>query len=131
MSSMRPLRWVAITSFSVVACAAAKTRNPSDPERATNAHVTESASRRATLRVDPAPGPKHFQGVWLEVENGKRFVIDYWARSLWRGFDGSEVIVKGDCYEPFGEAINATHFRVDEMKFAMPMPGRAPYLTIG
>lgn len=37
--------------------------------------------RRATVRIDPAPGGKQFQGVWLELEGGARWVIAYRARA--------------------------------------------------
>jgi hypothetical protein len=85
----------------------------------------------ATLRIDATPGPKHFQGVWLELAADKRWVIDYRPHELWRGFDGQAVIVTGHCYVPFGEALLATHFKVERMRFATPPSGSVPILEVG
>lgn len=87
--------------------------------------------RRATLRIDAQPGGKKFQGVWLEFSADKRWVIDYRPRELWKPFEDREVIVTGACYQPFGQAIMATHFRVDRMRFVTPERGRGPILELG
>jgi hypothetical protein len=85
----------------------------------------------ATVRIDPAPGAKKFQGVWLEHTDGTRWVIDYRARQLWTWFADQEVVVTGETYSPEGQAINKVHFRVDTMRFVTPRMGRGPYLSIG
>ena len=87
--------------------------------------------RRATLRIDAQPGGKKFQGVWLEFAADKRWVIDYRPRELWKPFEDREVIVTGACYRPVGQAIMATHFRVDRMRFVKPERGRGPILEVG
>jgi len=85
----------------------------------------------ATLRIDATPGPKHFQGVWLELAADKRWVIDYRPNELWRGFDGQAVIVTGHCYVPFGEALRATHFKVERMRFAARGTRVVPFFEVG
>ena len=87
---------------------------------------------RGTLRVDEEPGGKKFQGVWLEHGGEKRWVIAYRPSPLWRAFAEQEVIVIGHCFQPFGQAINAPHFRIATLRYAAP-PGRisVPYLGMG
>ncbi|MBX3162187.1 MAG: hypothetical protein KF773_39855 [Deltaproteobacteria bacterium] len=90
-----------------------------------------STERRATVRLDA-------QGVWLDLGHGKRWVADERARGLWISFADREVLVTGHCYRPFRrvparpgiEAIDATHFRVETLRFAGP-PGDVPYLAMG
>lgn len=73
----------------------------------------------ATVRVDPEPsGAKKFQGVWLERKDGGRQLIAYNTRSLWAQFDGKEVYVTGEVYQPPGQSISAEHFRVDTLTVA-------------
>ncbi|MBA3393921.1 MAG: hypothetical protein H0T89_14840 [Deltaproteobacteria bacterium] len=100
----------------------------SPPQPPTSAAPTE---RRATLRIDAQPGGKRFQGVWLELPDGKRWVLDYRARELWRAFADHEVVVTGHCYQPQGQAILATHFEVERLRRAVPVRGAGPYLEIG
>jgi len=85
---------------------------------------------RATLRIDTKPDGKKAQAVWLE-HGDKRWVVDYRPREFWKGFEGAEVIATGQCYEPFGQAINATHFRVDHIRFATVERGRSEILELG
>ncbi len=85
----------------------------------------------ATVRVDAAPSAKHFQGVWLELADGARWVIDYRATEIWRGFADQAVTVTGHRWEPQGQAIHATHFRVATMRFAAPPSHAVPYRSIG
>ncbi len=66
----------------------------------------------ATLRIDEKPGGKHFQGVWLERDDGSRWVISYRADGYWLPFRDHRVRVQGVVYEPEGQAVMATHFRV-------------------
>jgi hypothetical protein len=86
---------------------------------------------RATVRIDAQPGGKKFQGVWLELGGDKRYVIDYRPRSLWLGFENHEVFVTGHCYQPFGQAIGATHFRVERMRFATRPTTSVPLFELG
>ena len=75
----------------------------------------------ATVRVDPEPsGTKKFQGVWLERKGGERQVIAYNTRSIWAQFDGKEVLVTGQVYQPPGQSISAEHFRVNTLTVADP-----------
>ncbi len=90
-----------------------------------------AAERRATIRIDAEPGGKNFQGVWLEFSADQRSVIDYRPRELWKPFENTEVLVTGACYQPFGQAISATHFRVDRMRFATPERGKHLILELG
>ncbi|HET9484558.1 MAG TPA: hypothetical protein VFO79_11430 [Xanthomonadales bacterium] len=70
--------------------------------------------------------------MWLEFADGKRWVVDYRPRTPWTWFADQEVVVTGECYEPFGQAIGANHFRVDELRFATPPArGTVPVLALG
>lgn len=89
------------------------------------------AEQRGTLRIDAQPSGKKFQGVWLERADGSRWVIDYRARQVWTWFADREVIVRGGCYTPEGQAIMAPHFRVERLRPATPAPGSGPYLEVG
>lgn len=110
----------------VVACWSSETKPVTAPTKP-SASETE---RRAIVRIDAEPSGKKFQGVWLEA-NDKRWVIDYRPRELWKPFENHEVLVVGECYRPFGQAISATHFRVDRMRFVTPERGRGPILELG
>jgi hypothetical protein len=85
---------------------------------------------RARLRIDAAPSGKKFQGVWLEVGD-TRWVIDYRPTAYWRSFENEEVLVTGSHYQPFGQAINARHFRVATMRFAHAPSHAVPLRSIG
>jgi hypothetical protein len=89
------------------------------PSRPPSAPSTPAAKPgfRATLRIDAEPGPRRFQGVWLE-HGDKRYLVDYRARELWTVFDGLAVDVKGHCFQPFGEAVGATHFAIATLAVA-------------
>jgi hypothetical protein len=87
--------------------------------------------RRATVRIDAKPGGKRFQGVWLELAGGARWVIDYRAREVWRPFADRAVLVAGRCYAPQGQAIWAQHFEVARMRFADPGRPDGPLLEVG
>lgn len=75
---------------------------------------------RATLKIDPKPGGKRFQGVWLEAAGGGRLLIDYRANEWWRPFEGKLVEARGEPYVPRGQAIMADHFRVHELHIVEP-----------
>lgn len=86
---------------------------------------------RAVVRVDAEPGGKRFQGVWLDFGDAKRWVIAYRPNGMWKAFENHEVVVTGHCYAPQGQAIMATHFRVERMRFFTPQRGRGPLLEVG
>jgi len=115
----------------LVACWTSETKpvQPTNPAATTPA--TPAEEREAIVRIEAQPGAKRFQGVWLDFGADKRWVIDYRARELWKPFENREVIVTGQCYQPFGQAILATHFRVDRMRFVKPERGRGPILELG
>ena len=69
--------------------------------------------------------------MWLEFSDGKRWVVDYRPRTPWTWFADAEVLVTGECYEPFGQAISANHFRVDNLRLASPSRGAQPYVGFG
>ncbi|GEM_PF-2342932 len=75
---------------------------------------------RARVVIDAEPGSKQFQGVWLEAESGERYLIDYRAQEWLRALEGRRVDVWGAVYEPSGQAIMATHFRVALLRVAEP-----------
>jgi hypothetical protein len=106
---------------------------PSQPvtKPVSTAPTATTAERRAILRIDAEPGGKRFQGVWLEFASGARWVIDYRPRLPWRGFEGREVLVTGRCYAPVGQAIGATHFRVETLRVADAARGAQPYVEVG
>lgn len=110
----------------VLGCAPAASPAPSSPRVAVPAATDEPVAPtpptprentgdaiRATLRIDAKPGGKKFQGVWLEREDGEKWVISYRPDELWRGFQDKLVQVRGAIYQPRGQAIRATHFRVE------------------
>ncbi len=93
---------------------------------------------RATVRIDAQPGGKKFQGVWLELPGTSevlprsgRWVIDYRATEIWRSFEDADVIVTGEHYQPFGQAINSPHYKVATMRFARPPSRTVPLRSIG
>lgn len=86
---------------------------------------------RATVRIDAEPGGKKFQGVWLEFSDDRRWVVDYRPRDFWRSFEDRAVLVTGTCYQPFGQAISATHFKVERMRFAAPSKQSVPFVELG
>ena len=70
----------------------------------------------ATLRIDAEPSGKRFQGVWLELPDGARWVIDYRPRACWLALADQEVVAVGAHYTPEGQAIRAPHFRVETLR---------------
>jgi len=73
-------------------------------------------SFEATVQIDPKPGDKAFQGVWLAREDGERWVIAYRAEPWFQPFEGQRVRVTGERFIPEGQAIMAPHFRVDTLR---------------
>ena len=49
----------------------------------------------ATLKIDATVGSKAFQGVRLEVEDGRTFLVAYRPDDRWRSFDHKRVRVTG------------------------------------
>lgn len=74
----------------------------------------------AVVRVDAKPGGKKFQGVWLERDDGERWVVAYRAEPWLVAFEGRRVDVTGAVYQPTGQAILATHFRIETLRLAGP-----------
>ncbi|HEY5927096.1 MAG TPA: hypothetical protein VIV11_35655 [Kofleriaceae bacterium] len=89
------------------------------------------SEQRGTLRLEPNQSATRFYGVWLEKPDGTRWVVDYRARALWTWFADREVVVTGECYDPVGHAIRATHFRILSLRPANPARGHGPYLAMG
>jgi hypothetical protein len=117
----------------VVAACSSPSVKPSEP-RPTNTAPTAAPSaaneRRGMLAIDPEPGGKKFQGVWFE-SGDQRFVLDYRPHGLWTVFAGREVVITGGCYQPFGQAISATHFEVETLRVAEETRGIGPYFSFG
>ncbi len=90
---------------------------PPQPTEPTSSSAPAKPGFRATLRIDAEPGPRRFQGVWLE-HGDKRYLVDYRKRELWTTFDGLAVDITGHCFEPFGEAVGATHFAIETLAVA-------------
>ena len=76
----------------------------------------------ATLRIDASSGSKQFQGVWLERDDGERWVIDYRPRDCWRPLEDQRVHATGHTYTPRGQSISATHFEVELLRLITPRP---------
>jgi hypothetical protein len=119
-------------AFLVLGCSPAATPAPSEPIVTVPSQTDEPVApsppvaarantgdeMQATLRIDAKPGGKKFQGVWLERDDGAKWVISYRPEGVWRSFEGKRVRVRGAIYQPRGQAINATHFRVDWLAVA-------------
>ena len=117
--------------FELAACWTTTNQPPrKDPVHPSSNPIAEP-ELRATVRIDATPGGKKAQPVWLEFGADKRWLIDYRPRELWRGFEDAEVIVTGHCYRPFGQALAATHYKVERMRFASPPKRSVPILEIG
>jgi hypothetical protein len=106
------------------------TTQPPKPSQPATPPAPES-QRRATVRIDAEPGGKRFQGVWLEHADGTKWVIAYRPLGFWKPFQDQEVIVTGHCYSPYGQAIGATHYHVETMRFHTPKRGVGPLLEVG
>lgn len=83
-----------------------------------NDRTTPAASVTGTIRVDPAPDAKKFQGVWLEATDGSKQLIADNTRSVWARFEGQTVWVTGEPYTPDLQSSTADHFRVETMSLA-------------
>ncbi|MCY1009770.1 hypothetical protein OV079_30250 [Nannocystis pusilla] len=84
----------------------------------------------ATVRVDAEPGDKKFQGVWLERDDGVRWVVAYRPEPWLAAFEGQRVQVTGAVYQPEGQAILAPHFRVETLRLAPGATTDAPFVAV-
>jgi hypothetical protein len=116
----------------VVASACWTGSSVSEPNVAKRATAAKPGARerRAVLRVDPEPGARKFQGVWLEI-GAEKWVVDYRVRPLWKWFADREVTVTGSCYQPEGAAIMGPHFHVDTLHVVDRRGGAGPYFGFG
>lgn len=85
----------------------------------------------AVVRVDEKPGGKKFQGVWLERADGERWVVAYRPLEWLKLFVGRTVRVTGETYQPFGQAIMATHFKIATLAVTDKQGGLGPLLGVG
>jgi hypothetical protein len=85
----------------------------------------------AIVEIDEKPGGKKFQGVWLVQDGGERWVISYRAEPWLREFEGLRVHARGERYTPEGQAINATHFRLAEMRVIDPQARLSLFVEVG
>ncbi|MDX9722475.1 MAG: hypothetical protein RBU37_17145 [Myxococcota bacterium] len=71
----------------------------------------------ATLKIDATVGSKAFQGVHLEVEDGRSFLVAYRPDERWRSFEDERVQVTGRPYTPgaLTQHILAEHFEVQSI----------------
>ena len=76
--------------------------------------------------VDPIPGGKRFQGAWLVLDDGTRYVIAYRPVPEHFRFLEKRVRVEGRPYVPGADTqhIQATHLEVRTIELA---PGETPY----
>jgi hypothetical protein len=76
--------------------------------------------------VDPIPGGKHFQGAWLVLDDGTRYVIAYRPVPEHFQFLEKRVRIEGRPYVPGSDTqhIQATHLEVHTIELA---PGETPY----
>lgn len=76
--------------------------------------------------IDRLAGGKDFQGSWLELEDGRRYVLSY--RPMPAHVDKVErrVVVRGFTYAPEGQRIRSEHLQVISMRLA---DGETPYVS--
>ena len=68
------------------------------------------------IEIDPQPGGKKFQGVWLVQDDTSKLLLAYRPYGWLKAFEGETVRVSGERYQPEGQSIGADHFRVFEIK---------------
>ena len=85
--------------------------------------VTQCEGR---YEVDPIPGGKRFQGSWLVLDDGTRYVLSYRPVPDYYPFVDKRVIVTGRPYTPGRDTqhVLADHFQVISIELA---PGETPY----
>lgn len=105
----RPLPF--LLAFPLLTAGLSCTSGPaSDASRAEDPRAAESFEAR--VEIDPKPGYKAFQGVWLARDGGERLVLAYRPEPWLKSFEGQRVRATGERYVPEGQAIMAPHFRV-------------------
>jgi len=72
------------------------------------------------VAIDAEPSGKKFQGVWLVRDDGERWLVAYRPLPLWKIYEGVAVNITGAVYQPDGQSISATHFRVDTLSIRDP-----------
>ena len=70
---------------------------------------------QAVVTIDAEPSGKRFQGVWLTQDDGTKWLVAYRPDPLWRVYEGHPVQVTGQPYTPEGQAISASHLRVETL----------------
>lgn len=85
----------------------------------------------ATVEIDAEPGGKKFQGVWLAMGGDTRWVVSYRAEPWLREFEGQRVHARGRIYSPQGQAIRATHFRLEHMRVIDPQAKISTFVEVG
>lgn len=125
------MRGIVVSVALVIACGVrAPVTSQADPEQSAE-EVRVDQGFEAVVQVDAEPGGKKFQGVWLEREGGARWVVAYRPEGWLVGFQGRKVQVTGETYAPEGQAIAATHFRVETLRVAEAGRGLGPLLAVG
>ena len=82
----------------------------------------------AVLRISEHPVGKKARPVWLEREDGERWLVAYQPDPCWLALDGQLVRVHGRRYEPALQALSAVHFRVSALSCAGT---DAPFVEVG
>lgn len=88
---------------------------------------SDPAQFKGRYEVDPIPGGKRFQGAWLVLDDGTRYVIAYRPVSKHFKFLDKRVVIRGCLYTPGRDTqhILADHLEVHSIELA---PGESPYL---
>jgi hypothetical protein len=112
-----------LLAASVIAegCAASAPPTEGQPTEAAPSTAGPVETAHGVLRVrdaDPARSGKQFIGAELERDDGERWVLDYGREPLWQEFDARRVQIEGRRYQPEGQALLATHFRVETLRVA-------------
>lgn len=78
--------------------------------------------------VDPIPGGKRFQGAWLVMDDGTRYVIAYRPVPEYFKFMEKRVLVRGRPFTPGPDTqhIQAQHLEVNSIELAS---GETPYAS--
>ncbi len=84
----------------------------------------------AVVQIDPAPSGKNLQAVWLERGDGARFIAAYRPEAWLRPFDGARVSVTGRTWSPEGQAVRATHLRIETLR-RIDAPEDAELVAVG
>jgi hypothetical protein len=88
--------------------------------------VTECEGR---YEVDPIAGGKRFQGAWLILDDGTRYVLSYRPIPAQFAYVDKRVRVTGRPYTPGRDTqhMMAAHFQLDTIELA---PGEEPYAEV-